>query len=80
MLTSICISAVAQNAVAVAHLYEHMALVSDSCAFSWSHWNGDVKDPERLLVRAGEHLVSEPPAEARAALCCLSCCCQLLFT
>ena len=58
-----------QNAVAVARLYEHMALVSDACAFSWSHWNGEVKEPERLIVRAGEHLVDEPPAEARAALC-----------
>jgi len=40
-----------------------MALVSSAMAFSWSKWNADIKDRERIFVQAAEHTTDEPLTE-----------------
>jgi len=43
-----------------------MALVSSAMAFSWSKWNADIDDRERIFLRAAELTTDEPLIEVRA--------------
>jgi len=52
-----------QNAAAEYRLYRQMALVSSAMAFSWSKWNADIDDRERIFVQAAEHITDEPLIE-----------------
>jgi hypothetical protein len=45
--------------------YEQMALVASSFAFSWSKWNSEAQDKEKILFQASEALQDEPLLEVR---------------
>lgn len=42
-------------------LYDQMALLSPSVAFSWSRWNAECKNADTCVVLASEHLNYERP-------------------
>jgi cancer susceptibility candidate protein 1 len=58
-----------KNATAEYRLYRQMALVGSAMAFSWSKWNVDVNDRERILIQAAEHTTDEPLLEDDWWLC-----------
>ncbi|KAL4224695.1 Protein casc1 [Mactra antiquata] len=43
--------------------YEQMALVASGVAFSWSKWNSDTPDKEKILFQGSEALQDEPLLE-----------------
>jgi len=45
-----------------------MALVSSAMAFSWSKWNADIEDRERIFLQAAEQTVDEPLIEVNLLL------------
>jgi cancer susceptibility candidate protein 1 len=45
--------------MAESRLYRQMSLVASTMAFSWSRWNTDVNDQEKIIFQAAEHLVDE---------------------
>ncbi|XP_041366067.1 axonemal 84 kDa protein-like [Gigantopelta aegis] len=40
-------------------IYEEMALVASSMAFSWSKWNSEVNDKQKIIFQTAEHLSDE---------------------
>jgi hypothetical protein len=40
-------------------------LVASTMAFSWSRWNTEVNDREKIVIQAAEHLTDEQLAEVR---------------
>ena len=52
-----------QNAITEERLYQQLALVSSSLAFSWSKWNSEIDDTEKIVFQGNEHLVDEPLQE-----------------
>ena len=60
-----CGLVVVQNAAAEYRLYRQMALVSSAMAFSWSKWNADIDDRERIFLQAAEHTIDQPLTEVR---------------
>lgn len=42
-----------QNSITEERLYQQMALVCSGMAFSWSKWNNEVGDTERVIVQVG---------------------------
>ena len=43
--------------------YEQMALMSSAFAFSWSKWNSDIPEKEKILFQGSEALQDEPLLE-----------------
>ena len=40
-----------------------MAMTASAMAYSWSRWNSDVKDKEKLVIQGCEQLADEPLLE-----------------
>jgi hypothetical protein len=45
--------------------YEQMALAASAFAFSWSKWNSDTQDKEKILFQGSETLSDEPLLEVK---------------
>ena len=46
-----------------------MALSASTMAFSWSKWNSEVQDKDRIVVQASEHLKDEALLEVQFVWC-----------
>lgn len=58
----------APNVIAERRFYQQMAMVASSMAFSWSKWNNENEDAEKIVVQGTEHLKDEPLLEDEWAL------------
>ena len=45
--------------------YEQMALAASAFAFSWSKWNSDTQEREKILFQGSEALSDEPLLEVK---------------
>ena len=44
-------------------LYHEISLTSSAVAYSWSKWNGEIQEKEKLFLQASEALIDEPLME-----------------
>ena len=42
-----------------ADVYRQMAITASMMAYSWSKWNGEVKNKKQIIVQGSEHLKDE---------------------
>ena len=43
-----------------------MSLTASCMAYSWSKWNSEIKDHEKIVFQGAEHLQDEPLLEVRS--------------
>ncbi|ELU16422.1 hypothetical protein CAPTEDRAFT_227810 [Capitella teleta] len=53
------VSIQAKNAITEERLYQQMAMTASGMAFSWSKWNSEVGDKERIILQGCEQLQDE---------------------
>lgn len=54
---------VVQNAITEDRLYQQMGMTASVMAYSWSKWNSEVKDREKIVIQGTVHLEDGPLAE-----------------
>ena len=54
-----------QNVITAERLYQQMSLTASAVAYSWSKWNSEVGDRERIILQGCEQMHDEPLLEVR---------------
>lgn len=48
-----------QSTIVEADVYRQMAITASTMAYSWSKWNGEMKNKKQIIIQGAEHLKDE---------------------
>ena len=65
-----------QNSVTESRLYQQMALTASTNAYSWSKWNSEIENEEKIVMQGQQHLQDEPLQEVHT---CIQMGCSIKF-